>query len=358
MHYSEIVFFSVFILMVILLLILDLVVISRKSHEIGLREALGWSIFWIGLAIGFYFFVRYHGDLIHGLETPQEIQEKIDLYKHPIDISGLSAEHALEVYRDNLALEYLTGWLIEKSLSVDNLFVMIMIFFAFGVKKIYYKRVLFWGILGAIVMRFIFIFGSSAIIQKFHWLLVIFGAFLVFTGVKMFVQRNREEKHLDISRHPVVRFASKYFRVYPRYVGKRFFVRTREHKRYVTPMFLVLLVIEFTDVIFAVDSIPAIFSITKDPYIIFFSNIFAILGLRSLFFLVLKVMSMFHYLKHGLSVLLTFIGVKLIVAEFFGSWLDRIGFTTVHSLYIVLGILVISILASVLFPVKKNSEKK
>lgn len=353
MNLNEILFFSLFIILILALLFLDLFFINRKSHEIKFKEAVGWSLFWIALALLFYVFLRFEGDWVHGIKNPTDIQTKIELYNHPISIDGLSYEEALDVYRKNLSLEYVTGWLIEKSLSVDNLFVMIMIFFAFGVKRIYYKRVLFWGILGAIVLRFIFIFGSSAIIQQFQWFLYLFGALLVFTGIKMFVQRNKEDKKMDVSRHPVVRLTSKYFRVYPRYVGKRFIIRNKDHKLYVTPMLLVLLVIEFSDVIFATDSIPAIFSVTEDPYIIFFSNIFAILGLRSLFFLVLKIISMFHYLKHGLSILLTFIGVKLI----FNDWLKEIGFTTAYSLYIVLGILVISVLLSVFFPKSEKSPE-
>jgi tellurite resistance protein TerC len=208
--------------------------------------------------------------------------------------------------------------------------------------------------MGAIVMRFIFIFGSSAMIQRFQWILYIFGAFLVFTGIKMFLDRNKQEKAINVAKHPVVKFTSKYFRVYPRYVGNHFFIRKKDKRLYITPLFIVLLVIEFSDVIFATDSIPAIFSVTEDPYIIFFSNIFAILGLRALFFLVLKVLTTFRYLKHGLSVLLTFIGFKLV----FNEWLKELGFTTAYSLYIILGILTISILLSLVLPDKKKAEKQ
>jgi len=347
---SEVIFFTLFVVFILGLLFLDLVVSGRKSHEIKFKEAVGWSLFWIILGLAFSVFIRYEGDFVHGIKNTADIQEKIIQYKHPINIEGLPYKEALDLYRKNLSLEYLTGYLIEKTLSVDNLFVMVMIFFAFGVRKIYYKRVLFWGILGAIVLRFIFIFGSSAIIQKFEWFLYLFGLLLIFTGIKMFIDRNKEERHINIARHPVVRFTSKYFRVYPRYVGKRFFVLGKDHKRYITPLFIVVLVIEFSDVIFATDSIPAIFSVTEDPYIIFFSNVFAILGLRSLFFLVVKIITMFHYLKHGLSFLLTFIGFKMI----FNDMLKEVGFTTAHSLYIVLGILALSIVASLIFPVKKK----
>nr|MBC8343092.1 TerC/Alx family metal homeostasis membrane protein [Bacteroidota bacterium] len=237
-------------------------------------------------------------------------------------------------------------------LSVDNIFVIIMILISFNVQEKYYKKILFWGILGAIIMRFLFIFLSAALIQKFGWVLYIFGGLLIFTGVRMFLTRNEEEK-IDTADHPIVKFMSKYFRVYPHFVVHRFFI-SKNKKIQMTPLFLVLLVIEFTDVIFAVDSVPAIFSITKDPFIVFFSNIFAILGLRSLFFLVMNIMNIFHYLKLGLSILLVFIGVKMLAHH----WLEHIGFTTAHSLYIVLGILSISILASVVFPVKKQEIEK
>lgn len=350
MNQSEIIFFSSFLVFVVFVLTLDLGVFNRKSHIISFKEALIWSIVWISIGLSFTYIVHSHGDWIHGIKSIADIQLRIDKYHHLINISGLSYEDALAVYKNNLSVEYVTGYLIEKALSVDNLFVMIMIFFAFNVKKIYYKRVLMWGIIGAVVMRFIFIFGSAAIISKFSWFLYFFGALLVYTGIKMFIHRNEEEKKMDVSQHPIVKFMSKYFRVFPKYVGKNFFIKKKSGKVYFTPLFIVLLVVEFSDVIFATDSVPAIFSISQDPYIVFFSNIFAIMGLRSLFFLILNVINLFHYLKHGLSILLTFIGFKLL----FNEWLKEIGFTTAMSLYVVLGILVISILLSIIFPKKVN----
>lgn len=350
MNSGGILMFVLFNVFVLLVLFLDLKVIGGKNHVVKFKEAALWSLFWIAISIAFYFLIRSHGEWIHGISTKEDIINKIAKYKQPIDITVLSYEDALTVYKNNLSLEYITGYLIEKTLSVDNLFVMIMIFYAFGVQKKYYKRVLFWGILGALVMRFIFIFGSAAIIQRFEWFLYLFGALLVYTGIKMFAERNKEEQKIDVSKHPVVRFASKYLRVFPKYVGNRFYIKPKHRKFYFTPLFVVLLVIEFSDVIFATDSVPAIFSITEDPYIVYFSNIFAILGLRSLFFLLLNFINKFHYLKHGLSVLLTFIGLKLI----FNHWLKEWGFTTAHSLYIVISVLLVSVLISLIFP-KKTS---
>jgi tellurite resistance protein TerC len=355
MFTKEILFFIAFNVFILLLLFLDLKVIGKKNHVIKTKEAFLWSVFWVLLAVGFYFVIRSHGHWMHGIKNIADIELKITKYDQPVNIEGLSYEEALKIYDHNLSLEYITGYLVEESLSVDNLFVMIMIFFAFGVQKKYYKRVLFWGILGALIMRFAFIFGGAIMIQEFEWLLYLFGAFLVYTGIKMFIERNKKEDIIDVSKHPVVKFSSKYLRVYPKYVGNRFFINPKRGKFYFTPLFLVLLVIEFSDLIFATDSIPAIFSITKDPYIIYFSNIFAILGLRSMFFLLLNVIDLFRFLKTGISFLLTYIGFKLL----FGEWLKEIGFTTSYSLYIILLILSVSIIASLLFPkkVEKTEEK-
>lgn len=346
---SEFIVFSSFIVLIILMLVLDLGVFNKNNHEISIKEASVWSLVWIGLSIIVYVFIRYYGNLLHGIEDKEALQALIDKYKHPINIDNLSFNEALNLYNHNLSLEYITGYIIEKALSVDNIFIIIMIFMAFKVDLKYYHRVLFWGIIGAIVLRFIFIFLTSALIQKFDWILYIFGGILVFTGVKMFLSRNKEDE-VDAEHHFLVRFASKHLPFTKVYHGKNFSIK-ENGKRLFTPLFLVLIVIEFTDVIFAVDSIPAIFSITMDPYVVFFSNIFAILGLRSLFFLLVHFMNMFHYLKTGLAVLLTFIGAKL----FFHTQLVNLGFETSHSLYVIVIILTISVVASLVFP-KKNEK--
>ncbi|MGI6341685.1 MAG: TerC/Alx family metal homeostasis membrane protein [Bacteroidales bacterium] len=353
---SEAIFFSLFIVFIAAMLAIDLGIFDRHSHEIKFKEALTWTIVWVSLALGFYVLLLFFGDKIHGLETVADIQEKVNQYRHNIVIpTDADFDTAIKIYRKNLGLEYITGYLVEYMLSVDNVFVMIMIFISFGTPKKYYKLVLMWGIIGAVVLRFIFIFLSSALIQRFEWILLIFGAFLVFTGIKMFMDRNKEQK-IDTKNHPIVKFASKYFRIYPVYFSQHFWFRNKHdnNRIYFTPLFLVLLVIEFSDVIFAIDSVPAIFSITQDPYIVFFSNIFAILGLRSLFFVLSNVITMFRFLKHGLSFLLVFIGLKML----FHNWLSEIGFETIHSLYVILGIIGISIALSLLFPEKKTSEVK
>ncbi|MCF8369565.1 MAG: TerC/Alx family metal homeostasis membrane protein [Bacteroidales bacterium] len=349
----EIVFFSVFLVVIFVILLLDLGVFTKSYHKVGFREAVIWSIAWVTISIGFYFFLIHFGYLVHGIENLGEIEYRISKFDHPITIQGLDFAAALKVYENNLALEYITGYVIEKSLSVDNIFVIILIFYAFGVDEKYYKRVLLWGIIGAVIMRFIFIFVGAALVREFQWILYVFGLFLIFTAVKLFIDRNKTNR-IEPERHPVVKFTSKYFRVHKSFEGHRFFIK-KEGKLLVTPLFIVLLVIEFSDVIFAVDSIPAIFAVSKDPYIIFFSNIFAILGLRALFFLLANILNKFHYIKIGLAILLGFIGLKMLAHHY----LEQFGFKTIHSLYIILGILSISILASIFFPPapKKHTEK-
>ena len=197
-------------------------------------------------------------------------------------------------------------------------------------------------------MRFLFIFLGAALISKFGWILYVFGAFLVYSGLTMLFSKEDDNK-IDTKNHKVVKFASKYFSVHPEFVGNKFFLKVN-HKLYLTPLFLVLLIVEFTDVIFAVDSIPAIFAVTKDPYIVFFSNIFAILGLRSMFFLLVNIIHKFHYLKYGLAALLIFIGVKMLAHHYLEQW----GFTTIHSLFVILFILTTSVVASLVFPKRIN----
>lgn len=225
-----------------------------------------------------------------------------------------------------MTIAYISGYLIEKTLSVDNLFVMMMIFTAFGVDKKQYQHVLNWGIMGAIVLRFVFIFLGAAIISRFDWVLLVFGVLLMYSGIKMYLDRNKEA-HVDTANHPVVKFCSKYF--------------------HLKPLVITVLVIEFSDLIFAFDSIPAVFSVSLDPYVVFFSNIFAILGLRAMFFLLAAVADRFRYLKTGVCFLLLFIGLKLLVHEYFEI-------DAVASLLIILAVIVISIGASLVIPQKKK----
>ena len=341
---NEIIFFASFLIFILMMLAIDLGIFSKKSHKLSFREALTWTLIWVIISVIFYFFIKTHGNLIHGSDTLEAIQIRINLYHHPISITGMEFEQAVQLYNNNLALEYLTGYLIEYSLSVDNVFVIIMIFISFNIRQEYYKKVLFWGILGAIVMRFLFIFAASVLIQQFAWFLLVFGGLLVIVGGKMgyeFFTRKDEDK-IDTEHHLVVRTVSRFFSVTREDHGDKFWIR-KNGKLLITPLFIVLMIIEFADVIFAVDSVPAVFSVTQDPYIVFFSNIFAILGLRSLFFLVMNVMNRFHFLKLGLGFLLAFVGLKMILHHF-----DVIHLSTRQSLLIITGILLVSILASLI----------
>lgn len=265
-----------FNLFVLAMLALDLGVFHRKSHEVSIKEATVWSAVWVGLALlfnaGIYWF--------QGNEP---------------------------------AIQFFTGYLIEKSLSVDNIFVFALIFSYFAVPPAYQHRVLFWGILGALVMRAGFILAGAALLAKFHWIIYVFGAFLIVTGVKMAIFRNAE---MHPEKNPVVKLVRRLIPVTQEYRKDRFFVR--EAGRLVaTPLFLVLVLIETTDLVFAVDSIPAIFAVTNDPFIVYTSNVFAILGLRSLYFVLAGVMQKFSYLKLGLSAVLVFVGIKMTLVDFY-----------------------------------------
>ncbi len=287
---------------VLAMLALDLGVFHRKAHTVRLKEALAWSGVWITLALAYNVLIYF--------------------------CRG----------QDN-ALEFLTGYVIEKSLSVDNIFVFVLLFSYFRVPPQFQHKVLFWGILGALIMRAIFIFTGVALIQKFHWVIYLFGAILIVSGVKMGVSKDKE---IQPEKNPVLRLFRRMMPVTERYEADKFWVRVggRVHA---TPLFAVLLVVETTDLVFAVDSIPAILAITHDPFIVYTSNVFAILGLRALYFALAAVMDLFHYLHYGLSVILVFVGVKMIVSGFFKI---PVGI----ALAVVVGVLVISIAASLMRP--------
>ena len=258
------------------MLALDLGVFHKKDHEIKIKEAAIWTGIWVTLAMLFGVLLRLHAEWVHGINGMEDLL----VYAQKAGLQNLvqpSMEYAqaLEAYRKEIFNQYLAGYFLEESLSIDNIFVMIMIFVSFGIEKKYYHRILFWGILGAIVLRFLFIFLLGALISKISWVLAIFGGILIYSGIKMFVKNNEEK--IDTAKHPAVRFASRFFPVTREVHGHSFFLR-KMGRTYMTPLFLVLLVIEFSDIIFAVDSIPAVFSVTTDTFIVYFSNIFAIMG--------------------------------------------------------------------------------
>lgn len=349
----QMLFFAGFVVLILALLIFDLGVLEKQDKVVSLKRAVITTLIWIALTVAFGMVIRFAGNQIHGIEDKQTLKEIASKYHENAVVNSMDAlsyEEAVNEYNKNLTLEYFTGYLIEYSLSIDNIFVMILIFSTFSVPPQYYKRVLMWGILGAMIMRFIFIFAAGALVAKYEWLLLIFGVFLIYSAISMYLKRNKKEE-LHPENNPVVKVLSKVFPVTNTIEGHDFVIK-KDGRRYITPLLLCLVIIEFTDILFAVDSIPAIFSVTKDPYIVFFSNIFAILGLRSLFFLISGIIKMFRYLKTGLSVLLLFIGIKMIIE----SDPINIEIPIVVSLLIIIGILLLSILFSIVLPEKKEQD--
>ncbi|WP_124642085.1 MULTISPECIES: TerC/Alx family metal homeostasis membrane protein [Amniculibacterium] len=348
---NEVLFLLGFIVFIGVILAMDLGLFHKKNQDVSLKQAGLMSFLMVALAMTFYFIITQYGHLIHGINSLETLQTVINKHHHPIRIIGTDFNENIVRYNYNLGMEFLTGYIVEYALSVDNIFVIMLIFTSFRVDKYNYHPVLFWGILGAILMRFVFIFVGAALITKFGWILYVFGAFLIYTGVKMYLERNKHEE-IDIQHHPVVRLANKYFKIHSHFVEDKFFVVVNGIKK-MTPLFLVLIIVEFTDLIFAVDSIPAIFSVTHDPYIVFFSNIFAIMGLRSMFFLLASVVDKLRFLKIGLAALLVFIGIKMLAHHY----LEEMGFKTSHSLLIIVFILGLSVITSLLFPERKKERK-
>lgn len=345
-HFSEFIFLGGFIIFIAAILILDMLVIDRKAHVVSIKEAGSWTAIWISLALLFSVFLWFHGDMVHGIENMQDLQAVASRYASHLKLNTHDFEGSLQQYRHYMTISYISGYLIEKTLSVDNLFVMMMIFTSFGVSKNEYQHVLNWGILGAIVLRFFFIFLGAAIISRFDWILLVFGVLLIYSGVKMFINRNKQEK-INVEKHPLVRILTKTGRMCPNFEGDKFFTRPniieggkiKKGKWLLTPLFVTVLVIEFSDLIFAFDSIPAVFSVSLDPYVVFFSNIFAILGLRAMFFLLAAIADKFRYLKTGVCVLLVFIGIKMLIHGY-------IEIDAITSLLFILAVLTLSIGAS------------
>jgi tellurite resistance protein TerC len=292
------------------MLVLDLGVFHKKSHKVSIKESLAWTGVWISLAMLFNVWVYY----------------KMGHQK---------------------GIEFFTGYIIEKALSVDNIFVISLIFTYFRVPAQYQHRVLFWGVLGALFFRIIFIYAGVALISKFNWMIYVFGVFLVYTGIKML---KNQDKHVDVESNPMIKFVKKFWKISPDFDGENFRT-TINGVRHFTPLFLVLVMIETTDIIFAVDSIPAILAITPDPYIVFTSNVFAILGLRSLYFALNGIMEMFEYINYALSGILVFVGIKMIVSGWYHI-------PTIISISVILGMLISSVVASIYFPRKHKKLPK
>lgn len=312
-------FYAGFTLFVLAVLALDLGVFHREAHEVGVREAAAWSVVWVALALAFnYLFYRYA------------------LWRLP-QVPGLAGLDHAALARD-AGLEFLAGYIVEKALAVDNIFVFVAVFSYFAVPPRYQHRVLFYGILGALVFRALFI-SLGAVLMQYKWVVLVFGVFLLATGLKILFL---PEKPIDPERNPVIRLLRRLVPVWPRIEGERFWVR-HEGVLYATPLFVALVFIEFSDIIFAIDSVPAIFALTNEPLIVFTSNIFAILGLRAMFFLLANAVQAFQYLKYGLGVVLIFVGLKMV-------WLNQAfggKFPITWSLGIIGSVLALSILVSI-----------
>lgn len=322
-------FYLGFTLFVFLVLVIDLGVFHRKAHEVSFKEASIWTTVWISLALVFNFlFYKY---ALWRFSTDERY----------FSIPGFDPEGQAKTS----ALEFLTGFVVEKSLAIDNIFIFAVVFSYFAIPKIYQHRILFWGILGALVFRAIFI-AMGSVLMQYHWVVIFFGVLLILTGIKM-AFAGSEQKSLD--KNIVIRGLRKVFRVHPQIEGQKFFI-SKNGQYYVTPLFIALIFLELTDIIFAVDSVPAIFALTKEPLIVFTSNIFAILGLRSMYFLLAGVMDRFVYIKYGLAAVLVFVGLKMVyLNEAFGG-----KFPITWSLAIIASLIGTSILVSILATNKKE----
>lgn len=317
-------FYGAFLIFVLVILTIDLGVFNRKAHEVTFKEACTWSIIWVALALLFNLFFYLYAS--RKLDTP-----------------GLA---------EDLAFQFLTGYILEYTLSVDNIFVFVLVFAYFGIPSKYKHRVLFYGILGALIFRGIFIAVGTALIQ-FHAVTYIFGAFLIITGVKMLFS---DDEEIEPEKNPLIKLVKRFMPVTHEIEGQNFFI-SKGGRRFATPLFITLLFLEATDIVFAVDSVPAIFAVTKEPLIVFTSNILAILGLRSMFFMLEGVITKFHLLKYGLSVVLVFVGLKMVALN--KIWIDYFNadkFPITYSLAFIVGVLGLSVLASILFPKKTDDS--
>lgn len=323
-------FYLAFTGFVLLMLALDLGVFHRKEHEVSFKEASIWSAVWVTLALFFNYLLYQYA-----------------LWQFPQDERLLATPGFVpDIAAWNVSLEFLTGYIVEKSLSVDNIFVFVVVFAYFAIPSKYQHRVLFYGIIGALIFRAIFI-GAGSWLMQFHWVIYVFGGFLIITGLKMMFG---PEKEIDPEKNIAIRIFKRFMPVTPKLQGKRFFVK--EGGRWAaTPLFIALLFLELTDIIFAVDSVPAIFAITAEPMIVFTSNIFAILGLRSMYFMLAGAVSKFYLLKYGLSVVLIFVGLKMVWLN--DAWGGK--FPITWSLGFILATIALSVIASLLFP-KKTEE--
>ncbi|MFN7905994.1 MAG: TerC family protein [Pseudobdellovibrionaceae bacterium] len=326
-------FYAGFIVFILVVLALDLGVFHKEAHEVSFKESSIWTAIWISFALVFnllfYFYAQY----------------RFSTNERYLAIPGFDAD----LQAKNSALEFLTGFVVEKSLAIDNIFIFAVVFGYFGIPKMYQHRVLFWGILGALFFRAIFI-AMGSVLMQYHWVVIFFGGLLILTGIKMFFAGTEPQ---NLENNFIVKQLKKVFRVHPHIEGQNFFIK-KDGITYVTPLFLALIFLELSDIIFAVDSVPAIFALTKEPLIVFTSNIFAILGLRSMYFMLAGVMDRFGYIKYGLAAVLIFVGLKMVwLNEAFGG-----KFPITWSLLIIATLIGGSILASIIIDRRRQQALK
>lgn len=322
-------FYSGFIVFILMVLALDLGVFHKKAHEVSFKEASIWTTIWISLALVFNFLFYLY------------CQYRFSTHERYTAIPGFDPDTQAKIS----ALEFLTGFVVEKSLAIDNIFIFAVVFAYFGIPKMYQHRVLFWGILGALIFRGIFI-AMGSVLMQYHWVVIFFGALLILTGIKMFFAGTKPQ---NLENNFIIYQLRKIFRVHPHIEGQKFIIK-KEGMTYVTPLFLSLIFLEMSDIIFAVDSVPAIFAITKEPLIVFTSNIFAILGLRSMYFMLAGVMDRFVYIKYGLAAVLIFVGLKMV-------WLNQAfggKFPINWSLAIIVSLIGGSIMTSIVIDRRKQ----
>ena len=326
-------FYLGFTAFVLVILALDLGVFHKKAHEVGFKEASIWTTVWIGLALVFNFLFYLYAK--HRFSTNEAYTS----------IPGLDPEALAK----SSALEFLTGFVVEKSLAIDNIFVFAVVFAYFGIPKIYQHRVLFWGIIGALFFRAVFI-AMGSVLMQYHWVVIFFGALLILTGIKMFFAGTQAQ---DLENNFIVKNLKKFLRVHPKIEGQNFFIK-KDKLTYVTPLFLALVFLEMSDIIFAVDSVPAIFALTKEPLIVYTSNIFAILGMRSMYFMLVGVLDKFAFIKYGLASVLFFVGLKMVyLNELFGG-----KFPISWSLGIIAFLISSSVVVSIFIDRKKQESLK
>lgn len=353
----QVIAWSAFAIFILVMLLLDLGVLNKKAQDVSMKSALTWTVIWITSAMLFaaaiYFQLIDAGGTLADLQGPpvagaHEAAAHADPRLPAPDVPApkLTPAEATQLAHEN-ALLFITGYLLEEMLSVDNLFVFVLIFQFFRVPSIYQRTVLYWGILGAIAFRAIFIALGMQLVQRFSWTLYIFGAFLIYTGIKLMLKDDDDD--IQPEKNIIFRMFRRLFRITTDYHGKKFVIR-ENGKLFATPLLLVLFIVETTDIVFAVDSIPAIFGVTQNPFIIYTSNVFAIMGLRSMYFALAGLMQQFHYLKYGLSIILTYVGVKMVAEHYNHAWKMR----PVWSLLIIVSILVGCVVVSWIYPPKEE----